>query len=269
MLCIPSEELVRALAGKRHGHVLRSELRQHVEAECREVRHRLVETPDELVEANASSVTDSSSSWWAHPNCRAISLASGSSFDSSSRKPTENVSTGWVISSAMSATIRLESSLPDSIAPERHVAHEAVAHRRAQELEQLLGVFLQRPCVRVWDRSWVFPVRLLVDAPVLHDKRGAGRQLPNVAKRRAWAGHEAKAQVKVERFVVEVERNEPAREHALQLRREDHEVAGAGPVEGFTPSRSRASTARRRVLSQTAMPNFPRSATGKRWPSRS
>ena len=231
------------------------------------VRHRLVETPDELVEADRVIGDGQSSSWWAHPNCRAISLRRAAR-STSSRKPTENVSTGWVISSAMSATIRLESSCPTASRP-ADVAHEAVAHRRTQELEQLLGVFLQRPCVRVWDRSWVFPVRLLVDAPVLHDKRGAGRQLPNVAKRRAWAGHEAKAQVKVERFVVEVERNEPAREHALQLRREDHEVAGAGPVEGFTPSRSRASTARRRVLSQTAMPNFPRSATGKRWPSRS
>ena len=65
-----------------------------------------------------SSSNDSSISWWSQPKRLATRAAWRSSFWlPSSRKPIANVCTGMLDASAMSATTRLESSPPESIAP--------------------------------------------------------------------------------------------------------------------------------------------------------
>ena len=53
VLPVAAEQLVRPLPRERHRHVLRRQLRDRVEAERREVGHRLVEMPDEILEIDS------------------------------------------------------------------------------------------------------------------------------------------------------------------------------------------------------------------------
>ena len=116
---VAAEQLVRALAGERDGDVLRGELGEREEAERREVGERLVEVPDELGELDVllgerelELVVVGAEELARRTRASASSLPSPAS-----AKPTENVLTGSVMWRAISATIRLESRPPLSIAP--------------------------------------------------------------------------------------------------------------------------------------------------------
>ena len=63
----------------------------------------------------------------------------------------------------------------------------------------------------------------------------AGHQLPDGGERRQRARDEAERQERVDRLVVQIGGNEPAREHALQLGPEDEEVADLRVVERLDP----------------------------------
>src|SRR4051794_7813682 len=52
VLAVTADELVCTLAGKRDRDVARCELRKREEAERREIRERLVEEPDEILEVD-------------------------------------------------------------------------------------------------------------------------------------------------------------------------------------------------------------------------
>ena len=76
-------------------------------------------------------------------------------------------------------------------------------------------------------RLRIRPVRARRDAAARRSTSSDGRacSFEHAGKRRQRAGNEAERQVRVDRLVVELGADEPAREQALQLGREDEQVA--------------------------------------------
>ena len=112
----------------------------------------------------------------------------------------------------MSATTRLESRPPESIAPSGTSLIESKPNCLAEELEELLGVLGQRTCGLVGALDGVPPVGVLAHRAVLDDELMAGQELANPGNRRVRPGDEPERQVCVDRALVELDRNESARQ---------------------------------------------------------
>src|SRR5947199_10788379 len=80
-------------------------------------------------------------------------------------------------------------------------------------------------------RLGVRPVALDPDPARIHDQAMSRGQLRDAGERRSRTRHETEREVGLDRFVVEVGLYEAAREQALELRREDEEVAADGGIE--------------------------------------
>ena len=119
VLAVAAEQLVGALAGERDGDLRGSELARARGSRATRGRRAARRGARRAPRGRPSrSANESSSSWWSVPKCSATKRASASSFVSpASANPTEKVLTGSVICRAISATIRLESRPPLSIAP--------------------------------------------------------------------------------------------------------------------------------------------------------
>ena len=182
-----------------------------------------------------SSVTDSSTSWCSQPNASATRRASPSSFVSSSRKPIEKVTTGRLELLRHQRDDQARVHAAREHGPERHVAHEAVLNGRAEELEQLVRVLVDRSGLRVGRGLGERPVRLLSDPAVAEVEERARCKLADAAKECSRARHVPEREVEVDRLEVELDVDEPAREDRLELRGEDDEIARACPVERLDP----------------------------------
>ena len=219
-----------------------------------------------------SCANESSSSWCSAPRRSATKRASASSLPSpASLKPTANVCTGRSICFAISATIRLESSPPLSIAPSgtslirrsRTDSSSSAEQPRAPLLD--VAAALER---RLADSSSTAAARR---APFSIDEDAARLELLHRRERRRGRREEPEREVGVDRLVVEVGRDEPAREQALELGGEDEQVAADRVVERLDPEpvardRRRAAAPGPRPRSRTSRAAAP--GTSARAPRR-
>ena len=119
VLAVAAEEFVGALAGEGDGDVFGGELAEGEEAEGREVGEGFVEVPDEFGEVESCVVEGELEL----VVVGAVEVGDAAGVGElvarrpSSRKPTQKVLTGSLMLRAISATIRLESRPPESIAP--------------------------------------------------------------------------------------------------------------------------------------------------------
>ena len=210
------------------------ELAERQEAERREVGERLVEVPDERREVvRVARASSTSSSWWSAPSASATRRASGSS-ESSPAKPTENVLTGSVHVPRHQRDDQARVEAAAEHRAERHVAHQAHAHRLV-ELRRA-----RSPPTRSAERATVVGRRRRVVPPalepgraVLDDQALAGLQLADLLQRR---------------------HRRPARSRASGRRRSPRGRARRrrGRWRGRTSARSRRRRRRRRSRSRAA-----------------
>ena len=74
-----------------------------------------------------------------------------------------------------------------------------------------------------------------MDGAVVDHEPVAGEEFVHAGERGVGCGHEAEGEVGLDRVVVELDRDEPAGEQALQLGGEQHEVIDLRPVERLDP----------------------------------
>ena len=233
MLRIPAEQLVSSLTGEGDRHVLGREPGEHVEPERGQIGDRLVEMPGELVEPDGVSrdgqlelVMGAAEVVCDEPCVGELVLGVLAEADG------ERVDRlGHLLGHERDDEARVQPAREHRA--ERNVAHEAVADGHPEELEQLVGVVVEATRPRLGRRARILPVGLLPHRSVLDDEDAPRSELRHASERRPWSGDEAKGQVEVKGFVVEVERNEAAREDALQLGAEDDEPTGSSPVDGL------------------------------------
>ena len=268
MLAVAAEQLVGALAGERDGHVSARELAQRQEAERRQVGERLVEVPDERRQVVVARVERPARARGGRRRARRRRGARRGSSESSPAKPTAKVLTGSVMCRAISATIRLESRPPLSIAP----SGTSLISRRRTDSSSLsssdLGPLVGRCAERSGRRAPGSPTSARRRTLAVRDDQAlAGLELAHVAQRRHRARHVAEHQVGGDRVRVELAAHEPAREHALQLGAEDDDVAGERVVERLDARAGRGSARRARsARSHTATANMPRSRSARSGP---
>ena len=139
-LRVAAEQLVGALPRERDGHVPRGELGEREEAERREVGERLVQLPDELGEVDLRlCVRELELVVVGAEDVRRRSARPRARCRRSSVKPTENVLTGsdMLLGHQRDDQARVEPAAQHRA--ERHVAHQAQAHRLLEPRDQLLG----------------------------------------------------------------------------------------------------------------------------------
>jgi hypothetical protein len=186
--------------------------------------------------SNAFSVTDSSSSWCSQPKVLATRRASASSFASSSRNPKANVITGRLDASAISATIKLKSTPPESIAPSGTslMSRSRTAARRSSRSSSAYSS-MGRGCGSGFGSGYVqYSSSRTSPASIVRTEPGASLRTPKTG-------------------VLG-----PGTKPRLRLR----SIASRSSSGSTNP-------ARRCRSSHAAIPNFPRSRSGKRAPSRS
>jgi len=118
---------------------------------------------------------------------------------------------------------------------ERHVAHQPQPHRLLEQLEQVGRVGVVGAHERVGVRVGIAPVRLARDPGGAGEQELPRLQLPHRGERGQRRGHEAEGEIGVDRGVVEVGRDETARQQALQLGGEEQQAADARVVERLDP----------------------------------
>jgi hypothetical protein len=221
MLPVAAEQLVGALAGEGDGDVLRSHLGERDEAERREVGEWLVEVPDEPVERDrlfrerelqlvvirAELVGD---------EARIGELvARAGLLEADCERVHRPV---HLLRHQGDDQARVEAAAEHRA--ERHVAHQPhpdrVLELRQQTLAPLLDV--STPFER---RLRIAPEAPLLDGAVLDHEDAAGLELLHSGQRCRRRREEPEREERVDRLVVEVARNEAAREQALELGRED------------------------------------------------
>ena len=113
---------------------------------------------------------------------------------------------------------------------ERHVAHQPQPHRLVELVEDDLGPLLGA-VARVGVGRRVAPPALDARRAIRHHEAFARLELAHLAKRRHRPRHVTEHQVGRDRLGVELVADEPARQHALELRAEHDHVAGKRVVE--------------------------------------
>ena len=180
------------------------------------------ETIGSLIAAIARGSAGSSRSgptriwWWSVPNSAATRSENSNSSPSrspTSSKPTENVASPCWPCSASSATIRLESSPPDSRIPTGHVGHHPPPHRHPQRVHDRALPVRRRPVrARRVALERRVPVAALAPPSVgLQHQQRRGRELAHAAQDRPRRGHDrVEGEVVVQRHRVDA-RVDPAR----------------------------------------------------------
>ena len=161
----------------------RRELAEREEAERREVGERLVEVPDELVQVDRVVVERElelvviGAERCGDP-ARVGELAASPVL----RKPTENVLTGSAMLRAISATIRLESRPPLSIAPSgTSLMSRSRTDSSSCREQQLLGLLRQAQAA-IGAGAGRRPVALDLARVVLDDEPVPGQELRHLAR---------------------------------------------------------------------------------------
>ena len=271
VLAVAAEELVRALAGERHRDVPARELAEREEADRREVGERLVEVPDQAAQVvRRRSAVSISSSWCSAPSAvgdppgvRQLGVAAGEA----DREGLDRARSMW---RAISATIRLESSPPLSIAPSGTSLISRMRTDSSSLCEHDLG-----PLLGGADRVVGAPApgsvhqRSARAVPSPTTSRSPGSSLRTCFSGVSGAGHEAERQVGGDRLGVERVVDQPAGDDALQLRAEDDDVVDDRVVERLDAEAVADQHAAARGASQTATANMPRrcSASPGPWSS--
>ena len=235
MLPVAAEQLVGALAGQRDGDVLRRQLGERDEAQGGEVRDRLVEMPDQAVERDrllgerklelvvvcAERVGDEAGVGELVARARLL-------------EPDGEGLHGPVhlLRHQRDDQARVEPAAEHRA--ERHVAHQPHPHRLLELRDQPLAPLLD--AAAALERGLrIAPEPPLLDRAVLDHEDAAGLELLHGGQRCRRRGEEPEREERVDRLVVEVARDEPAREQALELGREDERVAADGVVDRLDP----------------------------------
>ena len=235
MLAVAAEQLVGALSRKRHRHVLGRELGERDEAERGEIRERLVEMPDETVERDRLLRE------------RELELVVlGAEHVGDETRIGELVAVACLLEADRERLHRAIHQLRHQrhdqarVEPsaqhrtERDVAHQSQANRLLEPGQQPHAPLLE-VAAALERRLRVAPVPAFLDLAVLDDEDAARLELSHCGERRRRRREEAERQVGVDRLVVEVGRDEPAREEALELGREDEEVTADRVVDRLDP----------------------------------
>ena len=162
---------------------------------------------------------------------------------------------------AISATIRLESRPPLSIAPS---GTSLISRSRtdSSSLSRTISRPLLGAVARVGIGRRVAPPALEARLAIRHDEPFARLELAHVAQRRHRPRNVTEHQVGRDRLGVELVADEAARQHALELRAEHDDVAGERVVErldaragrGSVPRAARRGPRRRRRTSRAVAP---------------
>ena len=230
VLPVAAQELVGPLAGERDRDVARSELRQREEAERREVREGLVHEPGELLEVDRLLRERQLELVVLRPEVVGDEAGVGELVPLTGLGEADGERLhrlGHVTRHEPDDHARVDATAQHRA--ERDVAHQPQPHGLVELGEQALGGLLEAH--RDGRRHGVGPVRLRARSAAVDDQPVAGQQLADARERRHRARHEPEAEERVDRLVVEVVRHEAAREDALQLGREDQEIAGFRVVE--------------------------------------
>ena len=185
--------------------------------------------------AIVSSANESSSSWCSAPRTSATKRASASSLPVARLLEADRERLHRAVHQLRHQCddqARVEAAAEHRT--ERDVAHQAQPDRLLEPGQQPRTPLLEvTPALE--RRLRVAPVPALLDLAVLHDEDAARLELLHCGERRRRRREEAERQVGVDRLVVEVGRDEPAREEALELGREDEEVAADRVVDRLDP----------------------------------
>ena len=178
--------------------MLRGELTECEEPERREVGKRLVEMPDELFEVDGSLERTTAPARGgrvpsmlgdepgvARARCRPRPRAN----------PTEKVLTGSRMFRAISATIRLESRPPLSIAPSGTSLIRRSANGLVELLEEQLGPLVRRSPTRRDGRRGIAPEALDANLAALDDQPVTRQELRNAREGGARRREEAEGQI--------------------------------------------------------------------------
>ena len=229
MLAVAAEQLVGSLAGQGHGHVLARELAQRQESERRQVRERLVQVPGELAQIvrarlvlELELVVLGAEGVGHPPGVRQLRVLSGET----DRERLHRLA--HVPRHESDDQARVQAAAQHRA--QGHVAHQPQADGLVELVEQELGPLLRRERA-VGRRSGEVPPALDPHAPVRDHEPLAGLELANVTERRHRARDVAQHQVGGDRVGIQLVADEAAREHALQLGTEHHDVARDGVVE--------------------------------------
>ena len=222
MLAVAAEELVRALAGQRHGHVLGRHPRQRVEAERREVGDRLVQVPEEVGQVDDVALVGELELVVIGPErlgdeARVGELVVAALVGEPDRERLHRLA--HVPRHQRHDEARVEPAAQHRA--EGDVAHQPVVRRLVEQVEEHLRPLVLAAGVAGRRGLGERPVALDANVAVRDHEPLARLELAHAGERRPRAGEEAHRQVDVDRLVVEVGRDEAAREHALQLGAED------------------------------------------------
>ena len=97
-----------------------------------------------------------------------------------------------------------------------HVAHQLTGNGIVDEGKQLFLPLLIGPSSER-RRIGVLPVLLDTDGRRLDHETVAGRELLDSLEERSRTGNEAEGQVEIDRLQIEFDRDQPARQHCLEL----------------------------------------------------
>ena len=235
MLAVAGEQLVCALPGESHGDVPRRELGQARGSRARRGRRAARPCastgPRGRLGRRATARARGGRCRGRSTTCR----ASASSFVSPApAKPTAKVLTGSLMCRAIKATIRLESSPPESIAPSgtslisRSRTDSSSLARSRSACSSIVGP--GSGAGAGYDQNARSDT-----VPSSDDERVARKQLSHAAQRRERRREEAEREIRVDRRVVELEVDEPRCEHALELGGEHEPISGRRIVERLDP----------------------------------
>ena len=267
MLGVAAEELVRTLSRERHRHVLRRHLGQGMEAQCREIGHRLVQVPDEFLELDGVVDVGELELVVVRPEelrdvpsvCELVVVTRFGEADRERLHRLRHVSRHQRHDQAGVEASRQHRA-------ERDVAHQAKANGLVEQLEQPF-----RPLVdggtAVDLRLRIGPVLLHLDLAGLDHEPLTRQQLGDHRQRGLRRREEAEGEVHVDRLVVELGADEAAGEQGLELGCEEEQVAAARVVERLDAEAVAGDDGAPPGSSQTAIANLPRSLSANAVPA--
>ena len=184
MLRVAAELLVSPLSAECHGDVSGGELGQCSEPQHRQVRHRLVHEPDEVLEVERQLVERQLELVVVGAECSGHLPCAVELFSWASLKPTENVFTGSLMWRGHERNDHARVEPAAEHRAERNVAHQTDANRLVEKPEELLHDLDGRPARAspTATGSGYDPVPLDADGPVLDDEPLAGEQLRYTAR---------------------------------------------------------------------------------------
>ena len=272
VLSIAPEQLVGALARERDGHVAAREPREQQKAEAGDVRHGLLEVPQRLVEEirvvgrargqlvmlGAEAVRDAA---------RVLELVRPAVLGERDREGLDRAARGLGHQRGDQAGVKASAEHD----PERDVGDHAGAHRLAHQPQQLLLMLLPaRTGIGGASRRRESTTR----APRRpgRPRRPAARPAAACARPRTGCAGRARSRARGtarRRIGSSSGWMTPPAISDLTSDAKARPFGVSAQYSGLTPIRSRASTSRRRGLSQSAMANMPRRRVTKSGPNSS